>query len=83
MSIYTVATPGKFGSLSNNWRQLRVSCGVLCTDEVQDPAHGAVPSAGQHPEVRNVSEEVEPGTHTQPHLHVSATETHIPACLIN
>lgn len=33
---------------------------VLCTYEVQDPAHGAVASAGQNSEIRNVSEEVEP-----------------------
>lgn len=31
-----------------------------CTYEVQDPAHGAVASAGQNSEIRNVSEEVEP-----------------------
>lgn len=32
----------------------------FCTYEVQDPAHGAVASAGQDSEVRNVSEEVQP-----------------------
>lgn len=32
----------------------------LCTYEVQDPAHGAVSPAGQHSEIRDVSEEVQP-----------------------
>lgn len=32
----------------------------FCTYEVQDPAHSAVPSAGQHSEIRNISEEVQP-----------------------
>jgi len=36
-----------------------MKCG-FCTYEVQDPAHGAVPAAGQHPEVGDVPEEVQP-----------------------
>lgn len=62
---------------------------VLCTDEVQDPAHGAVPSAGQHPEVRNISEEVEPGTDKAPSPRHCYTEhtvwklSHTPVALIN
>lgn len=34
---------------------------ILYTDEVQDPAHSAVASAGQHSEIRNISEEIQPG----------------------
>lgn len=40
----------------------------FCTYEVQDPAHGAVASAGQDSEVRNVSEEVQPAKRRQQRL---------------
>lgn len=36
-----------------------------CTYEVQDPADGAVPAAGQHSEIRNVSEEVQPANNNE------------------
>lgn len=35
---------------------------VFCTYKVEDPAHSAVPSAGQHSEISNVSEEVQPAS---------------------
>lgn len=38
---------------------------LIRTDEVQDPAHGAVSSTGQDSEVRNVPEEVQPETQQQ------------------
>lgn len=36
------------------------------TDEVQDPAHRPVASAGQDPEIRNVPEEVQPAGNSFP-----------------
>lgn len=47
---------------------VKVAVVSFCTYEVQDPAHGAVASAGQDSEVRNVSEEVQPAKRRQQRL---------------
>lgn len=36
----------------------------FCTNEFQDPAHGAVPSTSQHSEIWNISEEIQSVTNT-------------------
>lgn len=45
---------------------------ITGTDEVQDPAHRAVPSTGQHSEIRNFSEEAQPATNSDYSRYVAA-----------